>query len=131
MLRALLAAPALCGLALTGCAQVGGCGYAVSVAPLISVDVSAWVAAHPDTSIRLCADGDCRIGDGVVGVHSGTPTTPSRDGDTVRITLEPVHGSTAVDTFATTVRLTHDRCGQQGAWLRMDGEGRVSATAAG
>lgn len=123
----MLAVATLCSIALTGCTQVGGCGYEITAAPLVNVDVRGWIKAHPDTNVRVCVDGNCLVGYNVVAVTgSDQTTTPLHDGDGVVLTVEPVQGSTAVETFTQTVRLVHDQCGQVGAWLRLDATGHLS-----
>ncbi|MGH1550821.1 hypothetical protein ACRAWB_17220 [Leifsonia poae] len=125
-----LAAAALAlAAALTGCSQAGGCGYDIRVAPLVTVDVKEWVTAHPDTNVRVCVDGDCRAGSGIVAVNAAEPTTPPHDGDRLEITAAPIHGFTAGDPFRTSAPLVHDQCGQEGVWLRMDGTGRLTTIA--
>lgn len=41
-------------------AQPGTCAAAVSVGPLVTVDPSAFVRAHPGTGVTVCAGGGCR-----------------------------------------------------------------------
>lgn len=127
----MVAVAALCGVALTGCTPgVGNCAQAVTPAPLISIDVKQWIRAHPDTNVRACVDGDCTTGYSVVTVAGEDPTTPFHDGDTVEITVEPVRGETAVESFITIVHLVDDTCGQWGASLRLNSDGRISPTTA-
>jgi hypothetical protein len=129
MRRFALAVAVLCAMSLAGCAQVGTCGQAISVAPRITVDVSSWVRSHPDTNVRVCADGDCATGYNVVAFTEAESDPPPRDGDSIAVTAEAVHGSVPVESFKTTVPLVHDRCGQEGVWLRMDDHGRLTASA--
>jgi predicted small secreted protein len=124
--RAILAAMVLCAMSLTGCTQTGMCGQAITPAPRISVDVSSWVKAHPDTNVRVCAEGNCMTGYNVVTFTVNEPDTPPHDGDSIAITAESVQGSMHVESFGRTVQLVHDQCGQKGIWLRMDGKGRLS-----
>ena len=129
--RAVLAAMALCAISLTGCTQSGRCGEEITSAPRITVDVSAWVEAHPDTNVRVCAEQDCLTGYNVIAFTTRWPDTPAGDGDAIPITAEPVRGSTRVESFRESAHLTHDQCGQQGVWLRLDGKGRLSTMPAG
>jgi hypothetical protein len=124
--RATLAAMALCTMSLTGCTQAGMCGQAITTAPRITVDVSSWVKAHPETNVRVCAEGNCFTGYNIVAFHVNEPDTPPQDGDSIAITAESVQGSVQVESFGKTVRLVHDQCGQEGVWLRMDDKGALS-----
>lgn len=122
----MLAIVALCGLTLAGCTPgVGNCGQAIRPAPLISVQVKPWIDAHPETNVRVCADGNCTTGYSTVDVTGQDPATPFHDGDTIEITVEPVQGERGVESFTKTVRLSRDRCGQWGAQLELSSDGRI------
>ncbi len=116
----------LCAVSLTGCTQAGMCGQDITPAPRITVDVTSWVKAHPDTDVRVCADGSCMTGDHVVVFTVDGAAIPTGDGRRIAITAESVAASIHVESFSTTVQLVRDSCGQAGVWLRMDGTGRLS-----
>jgi hypothetical protein len=119
---------ALCAMPLTGCTQAGMCGQAITPAPRVTVDVSAWVEAHPDTNVRVCAEGDCSTGYDVVAFSVNEPNTPAHDGDSISLTAEAVQGSDQLQSFSTKVRIVHDLCGQKGVWLRMSEHGRLTVS---
>ncbi|MCI0158843.1 hypothetical protein KNO15_19250 [Leifsonia shinshuensis] len=124
--RAALAVPVLLGLALTGCTQAGMCGQDIRPSPLVSVDAKPWIAAHPDTDVRVCAEGNCTDGSSVVATYGALPTTPFHDGDSIEVTVQPIQGSTTVESFTTTARLVDGQCGQWGARLKLDGDGTIA-----
>ncbi|MDR6970772.1 hypothetical protein [Leifsonia shinshuensis] len=119
---------ALYALTLTGCTQARMCGEEITPAPRITVDVHSWVTAHPETNVRVCAEGSCLTGYNVVAFTMDEPSTLPHDGDSMALTAEAVQGTDAVQSFRTTARLVHNQCGQEGLWLRMDASGRFSTT---
>lgn len=124
----MLAAAALCGLALAGCTpRVGACGQAVTPAPVISVEMRDWIDAHPDTNVRVCVDRNCLIGYSTIQVQGRDPATPLHPGDAVAVVIEPVQGETAVGRFTGTARLVDGPCGQWGAHLRFVADGRITS----
>lgn len=124
--RAALAVPVLLALALTGCIRIGTCGQAITPTPEISVGVKPWIAAHPDTNVRVCVEGYCTDGYNVVTTYGAMPATPFHDGDSIEVTVQPIQGSTAIETFTTRARLVDGQCGQWGARLTLHGDGTIT-----
>jgi hypothetical protein len=124
--RAAFAVPVLLGLALAGCTQVGTCGQAITPTPQISVDVKPWITAHPDTNVRVCVEGNCTDGYNIVTTYGAIPATPLHDGGSVEVTVEPIQGSTAIESFTKAARLIDGQCGQWGARLTLDGDGTIT-----
>ena len=98
---------------------------AVTPAPQISVDVKAWVKAHPDTNVRVCVGGNCAAGNSNVVVTGQDPMTPFHHGDTVDVTVDPIRDSTPVGSIQAIARLSDGQCGQWGAHLQLTAGGRV------
>lgn len=122
----MLAIVALCGISLTGCTQAGNCAQAITPAPQISVDVSPWIKAHPETTVRVCVDGNCAAGENEVVVTGQDPKTPLRDGTVGQITVEPMRGSTVVESVTAQALLSADQCGQWSAHLQLSADGSLS-----
>lgn len=114
------------GLVLAGCVRVGTCGQALTPTPQVSVGVKPWITAHPDTNVRVCVEGNCTDGYNVVTTGGAMPATPLHDGDRVEVTVEPIQGSTAIESFTTTARLIQGQCGQWGARLTLHGDGTIT-----
>lgn len=117
---------ALLALALAGCTQVGTCAQDIRPSPLISVDVKTWVAAHPETNVRVCVGGECTDGYNVISIYGAMPATPFHEGDSVVVTVQPVQGSIALESFTKTARLVDGRCGQWGAQLKLGADGTIA-----
>ena len=133
--RLVLAATAmLCGLALTGCAQTVVCDAAV-VGPHVEVDVTPWVKAHPDSRVQVCLEGRCSTGTEIVTVFIPVPTsTGQRYGTpyfypdfsrTLHLTIQPLRGSTPMETIHATATLSEHYCGELYTRLQLSGDGRV------
>lgn len=105
------------------------CGQAITPAPRITVDVSSWVTAHPETNVRVCAEGTCLTGYEIVAFTVNGAEAHTDTDQSIAVTAESVHGSSRVQSFGTTAQLVSDQCGQEGVWLRMDSRGRLSVGA--
>lgn len=126
--RLLTTSALVVSVGLAGCSTVGGCAGGITVAPRISVDVTRWVAAHPDTDVRVCVEGVCAAGSGDVVVTGQDRTTLPSDHSVEGVMIEPIRGSDVIESFSTTAPLAADQCGQWGAQLRLGADGDISST---
>lgn len=95
---------------------------AVLALPSVDVNVSAWMRAHPQATVRACADTHClSYPAGEVGADVHVPTSPGTGPNRmVTITLTADETGRQVLRTDTRVRLvhhtTHDPCGPRDWW---------------
>ncbi|MEV8215461.1 hypothetical protein [Leifsonia sp. NPDC077715] len=102
-------------------ARPGTCAAAVSVGPLVTVDPSAFVRAHPGTAVSVCAGGGCRdVAGGTVEwvVFPDARIVPKR----VEVTVELTDRGVATERTRT-FQVSRATCGQPAVAVDITADG--------
>lgn len=135
LVRRIAVAAVLCLVVTSGLAGCvpAACSGAAAYPPGVWLDVSPWLHAHPDATLRACLDSRCVTsapGNEVLQLVVPNKTFPPR---TVRYTLTVTSANDAELRSSTSVRLdesqVHGPCGTQTWWsadARLSADGAVT-----